>query len=65
MSCQLYVNFSVVGIYETSLGLRPDENMEDARDTAIALAEVLSTDLACPYGFGGLGPDEPEVEAVR
>ena len=47
-----------------SLGL-PDENMEDARDTAIALAELLDSDLTCPYGRGGLGPDEPEVEVVK
>ena len=58
------MNFSVVGISEISLGL-PAENMEDARDTAIALAELLGTDSACPYGRGGLGPDEPEVEAIR
>ena len=43
----------------------PDENMECARDTAIALAELLGPGLAWPYGRGGLGPDEPEVEAVR
>ena len=43
----------------------PDENMEDARDTAIALAELLGTDPACPYDRVGLGPDEPEVENVR
>ena len=58
------MNFSVVGISEISLGL-PAENMEDARDTAIALAELLGTDSACPYGRVGLGPDEPEVDAVR
>ena len=58
------MNFSVVGISEMSLGL-PDENMEDARDTAIALAELLGTDSACPYDRGGLGADGPGVEAVR
>ena len=58
------MNFSVVEISEISLGL-PAENMEDARDTAIALAELLGTDSACPYDRGGLGPDEPEGEAIR
>ena len=58
------MNFSVVEISEISLGL-PAENMEDARDTAIALAELLGTDSACPYDRGGLGPDGPEEEAIR
>ena len=58
------MNFSVVEISEISLGL-PAENMEDARDTAIALADLLGTDSACPYSRGGLGPDEPEVEVVK
>ena len=37
---QLYVNISVVGISEMSLGFL-DEGIEDVRDTAIALAELL------------------------
>ena len=39
-SDQLCVNFSVVGISEIGLGF-PDEGIEDVRDTAIALAELL------------------------
>ena len=39
-SDQLYVNISVVGISEMRLGFL-DEGIEDVRDTAIALAELL------------------------
>ena len=39
-SDQLCEYFSVVGISEMSLGF-PDEGIEDVRDTAIALAELL------------------------
>ena len=63
-SDQLCVDFSVVEISEMSLGF-PDDRKEDMSDTARALAELLGTDSACPYGRGGFGPDEPEVEAIR
>ena len=55
-SDQLCVNFSVVKISEMSLGF-PDERKEDMSDTARALAELLGTDLTCPYDRGGLGLD--------
>ena len=50
------MNFSVVKISEMSLGF-PDERKEDISDTARALAELLGTDLTCPYDRGGLGLD--------